>query len=488
VIRPATGWYDAGAMRRIALAAGLGLLLLTLLLPEPAGLSRAGWVTLGLLAMMALWWFTEALPVIATALVPFVVLPLVDAMPLNAVAASYMSPIIFLVLGGALLALAMEKWGLHRRVALAIVLRAGTVPRRLVLAFMVATAFISMWVSNTSTALIMIPIATALLSGALPRRDAWTAAEEDFGRALVLGIAYSASIGGLGTLVGSPTNAIAAALIDRTLGVRIEFLDWLAFGIPLVLVSVPATWWLLTHVSFKVPAAPLDRDGVLAAVGRSGPLSPAERRLLPLLAATAAAWLAMPLLRELPGLARLDDSIVAIAAALALFLVPADPRARGGLLDWPDTARVPWDVLFLFGGGLALAEAITRTGLGQWLGMQLGVVQSWPLPLVMLAVTLLIVFVTEFASNVAAASSFVPVVALAVGTMQVDPLWLAMPAALACSWGFMMPAGTPPNAIAYATGQVSVPRMVRAGFWVDLLGLLAIPLAVAAGMALRGAP
>jgi sodium-dependent dicarboxylate transporter 2/3/5 len=195
----------------------------------------------------------------------------------------------------------------------------------------------------------------------------------------------------------------------------------------------------------------------------------------------------MPLLRDLPGLARLDDSIVAIAAALALLVIPAGGGEPGRLLDWDDTARAPWDVLWLFGGGLALADAITQSGLGAWLGTQLAVVDAWPLPLVMLAVTLLIVFVTEFASNVAAASSFVPVVAGVVGAMHVDALWLAMPAALAASWGFMMPAGTPPNAIAYATGLVDVPRMVRAGLWIDLLGLAAIPAAVFLGMTLIGA-
>ena len=474
-------------LRQIAVLAGFAVLLAALVVPPPPALGFAGWVTLALLLTMALWWFTEALPVTATALLPFVMLPMSGAAKLNAVAVSYMSPIIFLVLGGALLALAMEKSGLHRRIAVAVVRRSGDDPRGLVLAFMAATAFVSMWVSNTSTALIMIPIAAAVIAGVLPPRDRWSSVHRAFARALILGIAYSASIGGLGTLVGSPTNGIAVALIDKALGIKISFLDWLAFGVPLVLIAIPLAWWILTRVACRFDLPALDRAGVLAAIGERGPLSSAERRLLPLLALTVCTWLAMPLLKQWPPLAFLDDAIVAIAAALALFMIPSGAaRNAPALLDWTDTTRAPWDVLILFGGGLALAEAITKTGLGAWLGGHLAAVGTLPLLAVIVLVTALIVFVTEFASNVAAASSFVPVVAALAGTMQVDPLWLVMPAALACTWGFMMPAGTPPNAIAYATGLVRVPEMVRAGFWVDVLGLLVIPAVVYVGLRVFG--
>ncbi len=469
-------------MQRLVIVFGLLILAASVLLPPPAGLTAASWVALALLAVMALWWFTEALPVTATSLLPFVVLPLTGAAPLAAVAASYMSPIIFLVLGGALLALAMEKSGLHRRVAVAIVAGSGTDPRRLVLAFMVATAFISMWVSNTATALIMIPIAVALVAGILPAIDRRSPSQAAFARVLVLGIAYSASIGGLGTLVGSPTNAVAVGLIDKGLGIKISFLDWMSFGIPLVAVSIPLAWWLLTRVACRFELPALDRAAVLASVGRSGRWSSAERRLLPLLLLTVVAWVTLPALKTLPGLKALDDSIVAIVAALALFVIAAGDGSRSRLLDWSDTARAPWDVMILFGGGLALADAITQTGLGAWIGTQLAALQGWPVWLIVVTITLLVIAVTEFASNVAAAASVMPVIAGIAGTLQIDPLWLVMPAALAASWGFMMPAGTPPNAIAYATGAVRVPQMIRAGFWIDLLGMLAIPAAVLAGV------
>jgi solute carrier family 13 (sodium-dependent dicarboxylate transporter), member 2/3/5 len=462
-------------MRAIILIVGLALLGAAVVIAPPAGLSQAGWITFALLVVMALWWISEVLPVTATALLPFLVLPLTGTASARDVAASYMEPVIFLVLGGSLLALAMEKWGLHRRIAVLVVKRSSAEPRALVLAFMATTAFLSMWVSNTATALIMMPIAVAIVLAVLPDREQWTPAERAFVGALVLGIAYSASIGGLGTLLGSPTNGIAVGLIDKTLGIKITFLEWLTFGVPLVLMSIPVGWWLLTRLAFRFDLQPFDRQAVLRAIGDQGAMSAPERRLVPLLLAAVAAWIAMPFLKELPALGALEDAHVAIVAAMLLFVIP---DGRGGrLLEWSDTPRAPWDVLTLFGGGLALAAAITSTGLGKWIGGELSALDALPLLAIILAFTLVVIVVTEFASNVAAAASFVPVVAGVAGVMEVDPLWLVIPAALAATWGFMMPSGTPPNAIAFATGYVRIREMVRAGLWIDLLGMIAIPLA-----------
>jgi len=433
---------------------------------------------------MALWWFTEVLPVTATALLPFVVLPATGAAKLTEVAASYMSPVIFLVLGGALLALAMEKTGLHRRLAVGVLTRAGAAPRRLVFAFMAVTAFLSMWVSNTASTLIMMPIAVSVLASVLPPEAGRSMPERQFAVAMVLGVAYAASIGGLGTLIGSPTNAIASGVIERTLGVHIGFLQWMAFGIPLVLMSIPLVWLLLTRVAFPFALPDIERARLLEAIGPQRRWSPAERRLLPVLAFAAAAWVLLPLLK-LPLLAGVEDSTIAILAALALFVIPSGgPEEADTLLNWRDTERAPWDVLFLFGGGLALAETITRTDLGTWLGGWIGGLGTLPLPVFVVLVTLVVIAVTEFASNVAAAASFIPVVAGVTVALGLDPLVLTLPAALAATWGFMMPAGTPPNAIAYATGYVRVAQMIRAGVWIDLLGLLVIPLSVAVGVAL----
>jgi sodium-dependent dicarboxylate transporter 2/3/5 len=323
----------------------------------------------------------------------------------------------------------------------------------------------------------MMPIAMSVVR-VLPG-SASASPQQNFATALVLGVAYAASIGGMGTLIGSPTNGIAAAIIDRTLGIKVSFADWLAVGLPLVLMAIPLCWWLLTRWVFRVHSLGFDRAQVLAAIGEPGPWSLAERRLLPLLLATVCGWIALPWLKALPGLGALDDSMIGLIAALLLFVIPVEKKATT-LLTWRDTDRAPWDLVILFGGGLALAEAITRTGLSTWIGGLFVQMQDVPVVVWILAVTALVILATEAASNVAAAASFVPIVvsagvALGFADRGIDPLALVMPAAIAASWGFVMPAGTPPNAIAYSTGEVRVRQMLRAGVWIDLLGVLIIP-------------
>ncbi|MCA3255707.1 MAG: DASS family sodium-coupled anion symporter, partial [Alphaproteobacteria bacterium] len=346
---------------------GLAAFALMLVAPSPAGLSPEGWRVAAVMALMAIWWMTEALPLAATAMVPFLVFPLLGIGKADEVASNYYSPVIFLVLGGSLIALALERAGLHKRIALAIVSRGGTSPRALVFAYMAATALVSMFVANTATAVIMLPMALALIHSLVPEgQDAGD--HRPFAAALVLGVAYAASLGGLGTLVGSPTNAISAGLIEKTTGYRIDFLNWLAFGIPIVLTSVPLAWWLLMK-TLRVPKPALDTATVMAAIGTPGAWSTAEKRLVPIFIATVLLWVTLPLLKTLPGLAGLDDGMVAVAAGLALLLTGDGKGSR--LLLWSDTKRAPWDVLLLYGGGLALAEGITGTGLAAWMGQQL---------------------------------------------------------------------------------------------------------------------
>lgn len=448
----------------------LGLLLFAamLALPAPDGLSIDGWRTAAVAVLVACWWMTEALPLSMTALLPFLLLPPLGVADAKTVAAGYYAPVLMLVLGGALIAIAIEKTGLHRRVALAVVARSPASLRALVFAFMAATAIISMFVSNTATALIMIPITMSVVLAL--DSDAQVRAES-FAPAVILGVAYAASIGGLGTLVGSPTNAIAAGLIEKSLGWRVDFATWASFGLPLVVLSLPLCWFALV-AGFGVPHRALDRQSVARALGDVGDWTKGERRLLPLIGIVSLLWITLPFLKDRLGPLALDDGAVAVGAGLLLFLL----RGDGGraILARDDLDRVPWAVILLFGGGLALAEAITASGLALWIGEQLEVAGGLPVWVVALLLTALIVVVTEFASNVAAASGFMPVVGGLVLATGIDAPLLAIPAAMAASWGFMLPAATPPNAIAFATGRVSVRQMIRAGFVVDLIGIVMI--------------
>ena len=449
---------------RWGLWGGLAVFLLLLVLPAPAGMPLEAWRVTALVALMASWWMTQALPLTATALLPFLLLPLLGVMTAGETAAAYYSPILFLVLGGAIIALAIERTGLHRRLAVAIVARGGSTPGALLFAFMLATALISTIVSNTATTLIMMPIALAVLAAArVP-----TGHTDGFAGALAMGIAFAASIGGLGSLVGSPTNAIAVGIIERTTGLRIDFLTWAAYGIPLVLLAIPACWLILMKVQ-RVRPTDFDPQRAVAGIGEAGAWTAAEKRLVPVIAAVVAGWVTLPLVASALPKDVLVDGTVAVLGALLLFIIP-DGSGRP-LLTWAEANRAPWDVIMLFGGGLALAAGMEASGLGDWLGVALQPLRAVPPLVVALVLVALVILITEFASNVAAASGIIPVVAGIIAATGVDPVLLALPAAWAASWGFMLPSGTGPNAIAWATGHIALPRMLRAGLLLDLLGV-----------------
>jgi sodium-dependent dicarboxylate transporter 2/3/5 len=443
---------------------GLAAFAVLLALPAPAGMPGEAWRVVALTALIATWWMTEALPLTATALLPFLVLPLLGVMTPGEVAGAYYSPILFLVLGGAFLALAIERTGLHRRLALAIVSRGGTSAGALLMAFMAATAILSFIVSNTATTLIMIPIAVALL-GAAGVAEGET---DGFAGALVMGIPFAASIGGLGTLVGSPTNAIAAGMIERSVGFTIDFVTWAMFGLPIVLIAIPIAWAILMRVQ-HVGKSGFDAATARASIGQAQPWSAAERRLVPLLVAVVAAWVVLPLLGDRVPAGMIEDGSIAILGGLLLFVIP-DGSGRP-LLTWKEADRAPWAVIMLFGGGLALAAGITESGLAAWLGVALEPLAGVPTILIALALVALVVLVTEFASNVATASGVMPVVGGLIVATGADPALLAIPAAMAASWGFMLPSGTGPNAIAWATGHIALPRMLKAGLALDMVGI-----------------
>jgi sodium-dependent dicarboxylate transporter 2/3/5 len=462
-------------VKRAALIIGPALWLATVILPPVAGLGELAWRVVGVAAWMATWWLTGVIPLEATSLLPIVLLPLAGVAPIGEVTASYADPIIFLFLGGFLLAATLERWELHRRFALGTVRAVGTDSRRVVLAFMLVSAFASMWISNTATTIMMLPIAMAVIAVSTGKRpDA-----EGFPTALLLGIAYAASIGGVSTLIGTPPNAILAGAAAELLGVDVSFASWMAVALP---VSVPmlAGCWLLLVTMFRVRgtipglADELDRER------RSmGTMTFGERFVLGVFGLTALAWImrAPKTLGSfhIPGLSDVlpgaSDAGIAIAAALVLFATPLPRQRFRTALDWNTARRVPWGILLLFGGGLALAGAFETSGLTEWLGSQLGGLRGVPIPLVLLATAALFVFLTELTSNTATAALAMPLmVGVAVG-LGFEPLALMTVAALAASMAFMLPVATPPNAIVFGSGAVSPGNMARAGIFLNFLSI-----------------
>ncbi|WP_284126187.1 SLC13 family permease [Parerythrobacter aestuarii] len=462
--------------QRIGLIIGALGLLAGFLAPVPGSMTREALIVAGLVVLMASWWMTEAIPLTATALMPFIVLPLGGVMGAKATASAYYAPILFLLLGGAFLALAIERTGLHRRLSLAILktIGSGGDQSRLLLAFMVSAAVLSMLISNTSTSLIMMPMALAVLhGGGVPLASSSEAVghKEGLAGALPMGIAFAASIGGLGTIVGSPTNGIAVALLDEMTGLRISFAEWMAYGLPVVIVGVPLAAFLISRVQ-RVSAHPFDVKAARATIDDHSPWSSAEKRLLPIIAITFLLWMSQRWVAPYLPEDSWTDGTIAILASLALFLLP-DGTGRP-MLKWQEADRAPWGVIMMFGGGLALAAGMQASGLAEWLGQALLPLDALPLVVVAIAIVAMVVLITEFASNVATASGIIPVVASLVVALGVDPILLAMPAALAASWGFMLPAGTGPNAIAWSTGHIRIERMVKAGILLDLIGIFLI--------------
>ena len=454
---------------RIGLIVGIIALLAGIFAPLPAGMEREAGIVAGLVVLMAAWWMTEALPLTATALMPFLVLPFAGVMDARATASAYYSPILFLLLGGAFIALAIERTGLHKRLAVALLRMVGGRGGQagVLLAFMGTAAILSMLISNTSTALIMMPMAIAVLAaGGVADEE-----RDGLSGALPMGIAFAASIGGLGTLVGSPTNAIAVGLLDTLNGTRISFAQWAFYGLPVVVIGVPLAAYLVARIQ-KVALHPFDAKAARVAIDTHAAWSSAEKRLVPVVAVTFLLWMGQMWIAPFLPEGSLTDGTIAILMSLVLFLLP-DGTGRP-LLTWDEANRAPWGVIMMFGGGLALAAGMAASGLADWLGQALLPLEAWPLVLVALAVVAMVVLITEFASNVATASGIIPVVASLVVALGADPLLLAMPAALAASWGFMLPAGTGPNAIAWSTGRIRIERMVKAGLLLDIVGIFMI--------------
>jgi solute carrier family 13 (sodium-dependent dicarboxylate transporter), member 2/3/5 len=465
-----SGGSPVGPRRRIGLPAGPIVCLVLLLLPPPEGMDVVAWRTAAVAILMAIWWVTEAIPIPATALLPLALFPILGIADIGAAAGPFANPIIFLFLGGFVIAQAMQRWELHKRIALVVILAVGTQPVRLIGGFMVAAAFLSMWVSNTATAVMMLPIGLSVVELAHRGTASGDAANpSNFAVALMLGIAYACSIGGLGTLIGTPPNALLAGYMLETFDVQIGFGAWMVLGVPLVLVGLPIAWLVLTRVAYpvRITTIPGGEETIRQELRRLGAPSRGERRVAIVFVFAAVGWVSQPLLSGfLPGL---SDAGIAIIAALLLFLIPVDLRGGVFLLEWEQARKLPWDVLVLFGGGLSLAAAITQSGLAAWIGQAMAGLQVLPTIALILGVTLIIIFLTELTSNTATAAAFLPVLgSLAIGIGQ-NPLLLTVPAALAASCAFMMPVATPPNAIVFGSSFVTIPQMAKAGLYLNIL-------------------
>lgn len=466
--------------RLIGLAAGPLLAFLTLGLGPPPGFSDPAWLTAAVTVLMAVWWMTEALPLPVTALLPLALMPALGVADIDAVAAPYASPIVFLFLGGFIIAAGVTRWSLHRRIALTIMATVGARPDRLVGGVMLGAALLSMWISNTATAAMMLPIALSIVTFVETQGAGDDAAWlQRFTVAILLAIAFGANIGGIGTLIGTPPNAVMAGFLADSQGIRIGFVEWMVVGVPVAVVLLVAAWWVLARFVFPVGREPL--SGVTGFVdherNHAGPLSPPERRLLVVAGLTIAAWLSRPLFQGFVSGVQLSDSGIAITAAIALFIVPARGWRGERLLTWRDTTSVAWGVLLLVGGGLSLGTMIEASGLAQSLAEVLKGLGHLPLWALLVALAGLTMGLSHVTSNTGTAATLMPVVVGLALSIDQLPLVLAAGVALAASCAFMLPVATPPNAIVFASERLRVADMVRGGGVVTVIALVIVVLA-----------
>lgn len=454
----------------------LGPLVFTILLltPTPGILSPEAWRVIALAGFMLVWWVTEAVPLPVTSLLPIVGLPMLGVMDMTKAAAPYASPVVFLFMGGFMIALAMERWNLHRRIALNIVRLTGTNANGIILGFMLATAGLSMWISNTATAVLMLPIALSVVDLLIKNREEYSRKHvRFFALSLMLGIAYAANIGGTATIIGTPPNVVFAGFIKNEYDIEMSFAEWLPIGMPFAAVMLAVTYLLIVKVLFPNNLGKFEGAAELirTEIKELGRMSKGEQRSLLVFGGTAFCWIFRTTLNQLiPGL-QLSDTGIALLATVALFVVPVDFKKGQYTLEWGDTAKLPWGILLLFGGGLSLAAALSDTGIIDLIGQQFAGLENASF-LIILGLTAVSLFLTEVMSNVALVTIFLPVVGgIAVGA-GFDPLKVCIPVTLAASCAFMLPMSTPPNAIVFASGHLKVSDMVRAGFLLNILAIL----------------
>lgn len=465
--------------KKVGLFLGPALFLLTQFFYHPEGLSVEAKAVLSSTLWIAAWWITEAIPIAATSLLPLVLFPLTGALGLDETTVSYGHKYIFLYIGGFILAIAIERWKLHKRIALTIIQLIGTNVKNIILGFMAATAFLSMWISNTASAVMMLPIGLAIVKQLKNNPDTLEDENEVFGKTLMLGIAYSASIGGIATLIGTPPNLVLAGIIQELYGIEITFSKWIMFGLPISVSLLLIAWKYLTSYtnSFTQKSFPGGREEIKRQVKTLGKISYEEKIVLAVFALTAFAWITRSFFLKnfIPAI---DDTIIAVIAGVALFLLPASKDKQRAIVTWEEAVHLPWGILLLFGGGLAIAQGFKTTGLAEWIGGQLVLLHGVPLLILLLVLVAAVNFLTEITSNLATTAMILPVLASLALTVDVHPYILMVGATVAASCAFMLPVATPPNAVVFGSGYLKIPDMVKAGFFMNVLSILLLTLIV----------
>ncbi|MEM4780606.1 MAG: SLC13 family permease [Halalkalicoccus sp.] len=473
---------EYGLRKRAGFVLGPVAFALLVLAPTPAGLDPSAQAVGAVTAWVAIWWMSEAIPIPATSLLPIVLFPLTGALDVGTTTAPYADPLIFLFMGGFFLAMAMQRWGLHRRIALRTIKLVGTDPKRMILGFMLATAFLSAWVSNSATVVMMVPIALAVIyqTAELIEQEGLDITvgegEFSFGVALMLCIAYGASVGGVSTLIGTPPNLVFAGIAGELYDQQVTFVEWMFYGVPISILGLAIVYLYVTRLAMspefdRLPGGESVIDDELAALGEA---TKQEKLVLVVFVGMAASWISVGFLPE-AIVPENVDTIVAIAGALALFAIPTtEDGARTFLLDWTNGVKIPWGVILLFGGGLSIAAGFQETGLAEWLGGQLVALEGVSMVLILLVVVALTIFLTEVTSNTATATMLMPILAaLAVG-ISVHPLGLMVAGATAASFAFMLPVATPPNAIVFGSGYITIPQMAKVGSGLNVIAILLI--------------
>lgn len=463
---------------KIGLILGPIVFFLIKLFYEPANLSDEGLAILASTTWVAIWWMTEAVPIYITSLIPIILFPLSGGLDLKITTAAYGHKFVFLFIGGFILAIAIEKWKLHKRIALNIIKIVGTKKTNIILGFMIATAFLSMWISNTATAVMILPVGLAIISQLKDSPNTIENENEIFGKTLMLAIAYSASIGGMATLIGTPPNLVLAGVVKTSYNIEINFLQWMSFGLPVSILLLFICWKYLTSVAYNFKNDSFESGGeeIDKQINSLGEMSYEEKSVLTVFILTALAWITQSFFIK-NYVPNIDDTIIAIIAAVILFILPSKNGSEK-LLSWSDAVKLPWGILLLFGGGMALAKGFDASGLAIWIGNQMTFFSEIPLIIILLTLIAMVNFLTEITSNLATTAMLLPVLVALADTIDINAFYLLVGATVAASCAFMLPVATPPNAVVFGSKILKIDDMIKKGFWMNLVSILILTAAI----------